>query len=747
MTDLEIILKDCEIKDNKVCIRRDCFDLNSAIDEHSLREKLYHIYLNSDINICGNNDITNNYLDIINKSNKDFLNNFWLYLNNEGDDIRAKKGFTEKVIPNSIFFSDKNAKLVEKGEVQNINSPAFFQENGWFWILGNDYPPNSYDELFRYYFNFKCNSFEGLTLFLKFIFSEFNARNISFKLKLPLNSKDFNRSDNVVLYVDKLHFWMVEPLILKLQEHISIYLNPNTPLFTKKITNGVGWAEEPHDSYSFSFGESKVNVIIGIFKKLLNKKKDIPSSCLLTEFTKDSNCDELTTNTHLNRESIFKDHELNNPNPLSKINYSIFVDENLYIRSLRTIVYQICASTITSATERKSITWLKGSFDFNEEIHSKRNNISVTKVDDSFCNGIFGIAWLIERSLKILNDFPLHILTEKVGAKVDTLNTFEALFFLYDSAYFNASVLNPKKSNDIGQLKNTINAKIETFFEGKDFSNDLSINDLSKLTYLKDFCWLAELITNKSFQGDFLIPFDKIKIEKILNTFNQSKIYNYTIDEILKDSKNVIKTIIEQIKNKTNPQKYIVDSERLIGILSIYFSKIFSLNKRFGIGNKVDIINILEKLDEICIENRFNNNILKLVIVDCHNIDSALEMDFVIKCKDECLRKIFITDRKGESLAGRASNYHFLFKLINELEFTHQFGDDNSLRTATERYLDILCNDFLSKGLFPDLGFQNNFHNPGIGDGIAGIGYLLVKKIYDSNSKLTRLPALCFFDL
>lgn len=127
----------------------------------------------------------------------------------------------------------------------------------------------------RFYFSFTPNKHK-VQNFLNEIRDYFNQRKIPFQFKTPYLLVDFLRSDTLVLYVAQNHYFYIREFLKELiqkEERESILekrdsiLRDSLPLFVKKISRGVGFAEDPFYT-SNSFGEERCEIIYNIINEL-----------------------------------------------------------------------------------------------------------------------------------------------------------------------------------------------------------------------------------------------------------------------------------------------------------------------------------------------------------------------------------------------------------------------------------------------------------------------------------------------
>ncbi len=206
---------------------------NSSLSKFHRNWKIEHINLDGSV--------------IVNKSNKRLQLKPGQYLQEKYENKYPYLG-------QKIFFYTSNEFIDDEGKFYYINS--------------NNIEQTFPDHLIRFYFNISIHATSHLIFFLTSIA---NKKKIPFRLKTLTNPNDYNRADSVVLYLDKRYFYDFKPILKGIINEINSYLKAETPLFTLKLYDGIGFAENPPNPNE-SFGMSRCRLIAeGIWQAHENK--------------------------------------------------------------------------------------------------------------------------------------------------------------------------------------------------------------------------------------------------------------------------------------------------------------------------------------------------------------------------------------------------------------------------------------------------------------------------------------------
>jgi len=124
------------------------------------------------------------------------------------------------------------------------------------------------NRILRFYWNLTP---EGAIHYLKLITECLNRENIFFKTKVISNPEQYSRADAGVLYIDNSQLSKAIPHILNVHKQIISQLKSNVPLFSKYISEGLGFAEDPNNGSSFGISRSKL-IATALYESFLKNK-------------------------------------------------------------------------------------------------------------------------------------------------------------------------------------------------------------------------------------------------------------------------------------------------------------------------------------------------------------------------------------------------------------------------------------------------------------------------------------------
>jgi hypothetical protein len=90
---------------------------------------------------------------------------------------------------------------------------------------------------------------EGAADLMRALTREFNRFQVAFRFKCLRKVADYTRRDAAILYVSRRSYPIVAMLIEKLHASVRQWLRDGVPLFTKHVARGLGFAEDPGDSF------------------------------------------------------------------------------------------------------------------------------------------------------------------------------------------------------------------------------------------------------------------------------------------------------------------------------------------------------------------------------------------------------------------------------------------------------------------------------------------------------------------
>ena len=86
---------------------------------------------------------------------------------------------------------------------------------------------------------------------------DFNRFQIPFRFKCSNQAPDYPRRDAAVLYLHSRYYPIAALVVESIHARLRHLLDPGTPLFTKRLADGLGFAEDPGES----FGENRSKIL------------------------------------------------------------------------------------------------------------------------------------------------------------------------------------------------------------------------------------------------------------------------------------------------------------------------------------------------------------------------------------------------------------------------------------------------------------------------------------------------------
>lgn len=127
---------------------------------------------------------------------------------------------------------------------------------GYYMALGEtEFPIDGTDTVVRFYWNLRS---EAATQVVAAATSELNRVSVPFRLKVVNEPDRYTRCDAGVLYVTKKHFGAAAPVVRSIYDHVAAGMKPLTPVFTKPLAPGLGFAEDPGDGDSFGMSRCRL---------------------------------------------------------------------------------------------------------------------------------------------------------------------------------------------------------------------------------------------------------------------------------------------------------------------------------------------------------------------------------------------------------------------------------------------------------------------------------------------------------
>jgi HopA1 effector protein family len=128
---------------------------------------------------------------------------------------------------------------------------------GYYYAFGgtvSEFEEN--ERMIRFFWNITP---EGAPRLMETISREFNRFQIPFRFKCASRASDYPRRDAAVLYLHPRYYPIAALVVEAVHAQLSPWLNAGTPLFTKRLADGLALAEDPGES----FGENRSKILAG----------------------------------------------------------------------------------------------------------------------------------------------------------------------------------------------------------------------------------------------------------------------------------------------------------------------------------------------------------------------------------------------------------------------------------------------------------------------------------------------------
>ena len=130
-----------------------------------------------------------------------------------------------------------------------VERESWTMQPGYYFAFGEELG-DSEDEhcTVRVYWNVRS---EGAAALVGAITSSLNRFEIPFRFKCPVHPPAFRRIDAAVLYLARRHYEIASELLAGVYGRLADRLDPDVPLFTKRLAPGLALAEDPGGGESF----------------------------------------------------------------------------------------------------------------------------------------------------------------------------------------------------------------------------------------------------------------------------------------------------------------------------------------------------------------------------------------------------------------------------------------------------------------------------------------------------------------
>ena len=173
----------------------------------------------------------------------------------------------------TVNKSKRNQKIIVGMNVSiRIPKELLDISPGFYMIFGNKSFDTKNQQILRFYWNMTS---DGAATLIRNTTLILNKLDIPFNLKTLNNPNKYSRRvDTAVLYILKNDYKIARKYIEKIYSKVFVYLNQQTPVFTKQLAKGLGIAEDP--GKKDSFGQHRCKILAdGIISAYEERKKNL----------------------------------------------------------------------------------------------------------------------------------------------------------------------------------------------------------------------------------------------------------------------------------------------------------------------------------------------------------------------------------------------------------------------------------------------------------------------------------------
>ena len=194
-------------------------------------------------------------------TSREYLNRGWRVIRTlpTGHFVAEKNGLTRLLFAGEFISHSDVRGSVEDGTPISIFRPreSTTMHPGFYYVFGETLGDDQDErDLLRFYWNVRV---DGAIKLVSLLTSRLNRFQLPFRFKILNNPKAFIRRDAAILYLNKRFYHLAAQLLSDIHNQLIDELNPDTPLFSKKLAHGLGLAEEPITGESF--GQQRCRIL------------------------------------------------------------------------------------------------------------------------------------------------------------------------------------------------------------------------------------------------------------------------------------------------------------------------------------------------------------------------------------------------------------------------------------------------------------------------------------------------------
>jgi len=173
--------------------------------------------------------------------------------------VVARKNGAERAFQPGEYLTHRGPDLrPKKGSAITVYAPAGSSEiqDAFYYAFGETVAEHQPQRVLRFYWNVRP---EGVGRLMETLTRELNRFQVPFRFKCLNRTSSFPRRDAAVLYVDARYYAITAMLAERIHGEVGEWLGSGTPLFAKRLAAGLGFAEDPGDS----FGKHRCRILAG----------------------------------------------------------------------------------------------------------------------------------------------------------------------------------------------------------------------------------------------------------------------------------------------------------------------------------------------------------------------------------------------------------------------------------------------------------------------------------------------------
>lgn len=213
-------------------------------------------------------------------SSREYLNRGWHIIKTlpTGHFVAEKNGLTRLLFAGEFISHADVRGTVEEGTPVSIFRPceSTTMHPGFYYVFGEAVGDDQDDrDLLRFYWNVKA---DGANELVSLLTRNLNRFQLPFRFKILNNPGAYIRTDAAILYLNRRFYHLAAELLSEIHHQLIDEINPDTPLFSKKLARGLGLGEEP--ATGESFGQQRCRILAQALWSSYEKKLEDEESRL-----------------------------------------------------------------------------------------------------------------------------------------------------------------------------------------------------------------------------------------------------------------------------------------------------------------------------------------------------------------------------------------------------------------------------------------------------------------------------------